>query len=128
MGWIESWKLRLRVLKRETYVLLLACRDIRTPWYAKLMATVVVAYAFSPIDLIPDFIPVLGLLDDLVLIPLGVLLVRRLVPVQVMDECRVQAESAFEHGKPVNWTAAVVIVVVWIVSGFLCYYAIQRFL
>ena len=128
MGWIESWKLRLRALKRETYVLLLACRDMRTPWYAKLMATVVVAYAFSPIDLIPDFIPVLGLLDDLVLIPLGVLLVRRLVPAQVMDDCRVRAESAFEQGKPVNWAAAVVIVVVWIASGFLCYHAIQGFL
>ena len=115
-------------IEEGTYVLLLACRDMRTPWYAKLMATVVVAYAFSPIDLIPDFIPVLGLLDDLVLIPLGVLLVRRLVPAQVMDECRVRAESAFEQWKPVNWTAAIVIVVVWIASGFLCYHAIQGFL
>ena len=121
MGWFSGWRVRLRSLKRDTYALLLACRDERTPWYAKLTAAVVVAYAFSPIDLIPDFIPVLGLLDDLVLIPLGVVLVRWMVPAVVMEECRVRAASAFETGKPVNWTAAVVIVTLWIALAYLSY-------
>jgi len=74
MGSWQGWTRRLKGLRQETYALLLACRDERTPWYAKLTAAVVVAYAFSPIDLIPDFIPVIGLLDDMVLVPLGVVL------------------------------------------------------
>ncbi|MBN9523588.1 DUF1232 domain-containing protein, partial [bacterium] len=78
-----TWRDRVRVLKRDAYALVLAYRDRRTPWYAKATALVVAAYAFSPIDLIPDFIPVLGLLDDLVLVPLGVVLVRRMVPADV---------------------------------------------
>ena len=119
MGWFRGWRERLRSLKRDTYALFLACRDKRTPWYAKLTAGVVVAYALSPIDLIPDFIPVIGLLDDMVLIPLGVVLVRWMVPAVVMEECRVRAESEFEQGKPVNWTAAVVIVVLWIGLAYL---------
>ena len=119
---------RLRALKQETYVLLLACRDERTPWYAKLTAAAVVAYAFSPIDLIPDFIPVLGLLDDLLLIPLGVVLVRSMVPPAVLDDCRVQAEAAFNNEKPVYWTAAVVIVVLWAAAAYLTYRLVQGWL
>ena len=87
---VGAWRGRLRALKREAYALFLACRDRRTPWYAKLAAGVVVAYAFSPIDLIPDFIPVLGLLDDLYLVPLGVVLARRLIPADVLADCRVR--------------------------------------
>jgi len=121
----EAWRDRLRALKRETYALLLACRDELTPWYVKLTAGLVVAYAFSPIDLIPDFIPVIGLLDDMVLVPLGVVLVRWMVPAQVMEDCRRRAESEFEQGKPVNWTAAVVIVVIWIVLAYLSYLIVR---
>ena len=128
MRWFGAWRDRLRQLKKETFVLFLACRDARTPWYAKVTAAVVVAYAFSPIDLIPDFIPVIGLLDDMVLIPLGVVLVRWMVPAQVMDDCRVSAESAFEQGKPVNWAAAVVIVVIWIVLLYLSYRVVREWL
>ena len=117
----ETWRGRLRALKRDSYALLLACRDERTPWYAKLTAAVVVAYAFSPIDLIPDFIPVLGLVDDLVLVPLGVLLVRSMVPADVMEECRDRAEAAFANEKPVFWAAAVVIVAMWAGLGYLAY-------
>ena len=83
-----SWKDRAKTLKRETFTLYLACRHPRVPWYAKLLALIVVAYALSPIDLIPDFIPVLGYLDDLVLIPLGLMLVIRLIPADVLAECR----------------------------------------
>ena len=118
---VESGRARLRAVKRDTYALLLACRDERTPWYAKLTAGVVVAYAFSPIDLIPDFIPVLGLLDDVLLVPLGVALVRSMVPADVMEECRVRAEAAFVNEKPAFWTAAVVIVAMWAGLGYLAY-------
>ena len=128
MGWIEKWKLRLRELKRETYALLLACRDERTPWYAKLMAAVVVAYAFSPIDLIPDFIPVLGLLDDMVLIPLGVVLVRWMIPLAVMEDCRRRAQEVIDQGKPINWIAAGAIIAVWLLLGWLAIHAVMSWL
>ena len=117
----EAWRGWLRALRRDTYALLLACRDRRTPWYAKLTAGVVVAYAFSPIDLIPDFIPVLGLLDDAVLIPLGVVLVRRMVPAEVMDDCRVRDDAATAGKKPAFRAAAVVVVALWVVLGYLAY-------
>jgi uncharacterized membrane protein YkvA (DUF1232 family) len=120
-GSTGTWRDRLRALKRDTYALVLAYRDRRTPWYAKLTALVVVAYAFSPIDLIPDFIPVLGLLDDLLLIPLGVVLVRRMVPTDVMEDCRVRADAAFENDKPVFWTAAVVVVILWAATAYFVY-------
>ena len=80
-----------RTIKREVVVLALAARDPRTPWYAKLLAAAIVAYALSPIDLIPDFIPVIGWLDDLVLMPLGLLLVIRLIPKPLMEEFRLRA-------------------------------------
>ena len=109
---IAGWRQRVRQLRRETYALYLAYRDPRVPWYAKLLAACVVAYAFSPIDLIPDFIPVLGTLDELVLIPLGIALSLKLIPPQVMAECRARAAAA--EGEPANWVAAAVIVAIWI--------------
>ncbi len=111
---IAAWKARARQLKIEVYVLYLASRDPRVPWYAKALAGCVVAYAFSPIDLIPDMVPVLGYLDDLVLIPLGVLAVRRMIPPLVLKDCRARASAIMAAGKPVSWTAAVVIVAIWI--------------
>ncbi len=122
---LGGWRGRLRALKRDTYALYLACRDARTPWYAKLTAAAVVAYAFSPIDLIPDFIPVLGLLDDLLLVPLGVKLVRWMVPADVMADCRVRAESEFADGKPVVWAAAAAVVVLWAAMAFVAYRVIR---
>lgn len=94
------------------YALYFACRDPRVPWYAKALAVSIVAYAFSPIDLIPDFIPVLGYLDELVLIPLGVLAVRRLVPDEVMAECRLRATQL--EAKPRSWVGAAAIIVIWL--------------
>ena len=87
-GFIQVWKQRARAFKREVRAVYLAMHDPRTPWYARLLAGAVVAYAFSPIDLIPDPIPVLGYLDDLVLLPLGIALALKLIPAQVMAECR----------------------------------------
>ena len=112
-----SWKGRARLLKVEVYALYLACKDPRVPWYAKALAGCVVAYAFSPIDLIPDPIPVIGQLDDLVLIPLGVLAVRRMIPEPVMAECRERAHIVMQQGKPVSRTAAVVIVALWALTA-----------
>ncbi len=112
-----TWKERARRLRMQTYALYLACKDPRVPWYAKALAACVVAYAFSPIDLIPDPIPVLGYLDDLVLIPLGVVLVIRMLPSSVVAECQEEARKAIEERTPTNWVAAGVIVAIWLVLG-----------
>src|SRR5262245_52694389 len=99
----QRWRSEARRIGRETYALYLACRDPRLPWYAKVFAAGVVAHAFNPIDLIPDFVPALGYIDDLVLMPLGVLAVRTLVPEHVMPECRTRAATAFRDGSQPAW-------------------------
>lgn len=111
---ITAWKQRARQLKTETYALYLACRDPRTPWYARLFAACVVGYAFSPIDLIPDPIPVLGYLDDLVLVPLGITLALKMIPAPVMADCRARAQAASDAGQPLGRVAAVVIIAIWL--------------
>lgn len=113
-SFLDVWKFHAHRLKTELYALYLAYKDPRTPWYARILAGVVVAYAFSPIDLIPDPIPILGYLDDLVLLPLGVFLALKLVPPLVMSESRVKAVEVIAQGKPVNKVAAGVIVLIWI--------------
>lgn len=115
----ERWKQKARQLKVEVYALYLAYRDPRVPWYARVFAACVVGYAFSPIDLIPDFIPVLGYLDDLILIPLGVALALKLIPPDVMAESRARAQEVMRAGKPVNRAAAVGIVLIWLVLAAL---------
>ena len=110
---------RARQLKAEVYALYLAYRDPRVPWYARLFAAGVVAYPFSPIDLIPDFIPVIGFLDDLILVPLGILLALRMIPPAVMAECRQRAAETLREGRPTNWFAAGVIIAIWIVLAAL---------
>ena len=106
---LKDWA---RVIKRDVHALYLASRDPRVPWYAKVLGLIVVAYALSPIDLIPDFIPVLGYLDDVILVPLGIALVVRLIPKDVMDEHRKIAAVAQE--RPVSLVAGAVIIVIWI--------------
>ena len=109
-----TWKEKARALKRETYAVYLACRDPRVPWYGRMLAACIVGYAFSPIDLIPDFVPVLGYLDDLILIPLGIALLLKIIPSEVIAECRERAAVAMAGGKPTNWIAAGIIVAIWI--------------
>ena len=116
---LDRWKQWARALKTEVYALYLAYRDPRVPWYARLFAACVVGYAFSPIDLIPDPIPVLGYLDDLVLVPLGVALTLRLIPAEVMAENRAKAEAIMRQGKPVNRVAAAVIIAIWLLLAAL---------
>ncbi len=107
---LKAWAAEL---KRDARALWLAYRDPRTPWYAKAVAAAVAVYAFSPIDLIPDFIPVLGYLDDLLLVPLGVALALRLVPAEVMAECRERADRELLE-KPRSMVGAVVVVAIWV--------------
>ncbi len=103
-----------RVIKRDVVALWIAARDPRVPWYAKAVAGAVAAYALSPIDLIPDFVPVLGYLDDLVIVPAGILLTVRLIPSDLMDEFR--AEAARREGRPTSRAAAVGVVMLWLAA------------
>jgi len=115
MGVMEKWKQRSQNVKVEIYALYLAYRDPGTPWYAKLLAAGLVAYAVSPIDLIPDFIPVLGILDDLVIVPLGAALAIKMVPKEVMAECREKARDAMgpTASKRTKCLVAATIIAVW---------------
>jgi len=114
---VESWKRKAKQLKKETYALYLAYKDPRTPWYAKVFLAFVIGYVFSPIDPIPDFIPVVGLLDEMVVVPVGVIIARKMIPEEVLDECREQA--ALQQDKPVNRAAGVVIVAIWLLLAAL---------
>jgi uncharacterized membrane protein YkvA (DUF1232 family) len=116
---MQTWKQRARQLKKETYAIYIACKDPRVPWYARVFAGFVVAYAFSPIDLIPDVIPILGYLDDLVLVPLGIILVLKMIPPAVLAECRDKAEALMGEGKPTSRIAAGIIVAIWLLLGIL---------
>ena len=121
-----AWTQRARLLKRETFTLYLVCRHPRVPWYAKFLALIVVGYALSPIDLIPDFIPVVGYLDDLILIPLGIMLVIRLVPADVVAECRARSEEIVGRVTRAGKIAAGVIVAIWILAAALVVWLILR--
>ena len=123
---IDLWRRRARRLKVEVYALYLAYRDPRVPVTARIFAACVVGYAFSPIDLIPDFIPVLGYLDDLVIVPLGIWLALRMIPRNVMAECRARAQDVMAQGKPVNRTAAAIVVAIWLLLAALAIALIIR--
>ena len=110
-GTLKDWA---RTISRDAHALYLAARDPRVPWYAKALALCVAGYALSPIDLIPDFIPVLGYLDDLIIVPLGILAVVKMVPPEIMAEHRAEASLATQ--RPVSRIAATVITIVWAIS------------
>lgn len=112
----QKLNLRARALKADLLALWFAYRDGRTPWYSKLWAVIVVGYAFSPIDLIPDFIPVLGYLDDIILLPMGIWVAVRLIPKDVLADSRRKAQVWLEQKKrkPKNRIAAVLIVLLWL--------------
>ena len=111
-----KWEKWVSVLKQDTYALYLASRDRRVPWAAKIVLIVVVAYALSPIDLIPDFIPVLGYLDDMILFPLGIALAIKLIPDEVWEECKAEARTRLNSNLPHSRVAAIVIVMVWLAT------------
>jgi len=105
-------RIQARRLKRDAYALYFVARDSRTPWYARALAAAVVTYALSPLDLIPDFIPVFGYLDDFVIVPLGVALVLRVMPPEVLAECRQRAEVAAQ--RPINRVGAALMIIAWL--------------
>lgn len=108
-------------IKKDISALFIALKKKETPWAAKLVAGIAVAYALSPIDFIPDFIPVLGYLDDLLILPLLITLAVELIPPEVMEMCRVEAEGLWENGKPKHWYYAIPILLVWILLvSFIC--------
>ncbi len=113
--YVKNWA---RKMKLDTTALWLAARDARTPLFAKLLALTIVAYALSPIDLIPDFIPVLGVLDDLLIVPLGIMLVLKLMPPALMAEFREKA--ALLSARPKNNYAAAAIIILWLLTAAIC--------
>ena len=111
---IDTWKQKAKQLKREIHAVYLAMKDPRTPWYARVLAAIIVGYAFSPIDLIPDPIPILGYLDDLILLPLGIILLVKIIPSQILVECRAKAAASADSKKPKNWVAGFIIIAIWV--------------
>ncbi|KJC56753.1 membrane protein [Bradyrhizobium sp. LTSPM299] len=122
---LSSLKEWARNLKRDSYALYLASRDPRVPWYAKALAVAIAAYALSPIDLIPDFIPVIGYLDDLILLPLGIWLAVSLVPPDVMAECRIRASVTLQ--RPASRAGMIAIILLWIAGAFALAWAISAY-
>ena len=114
VGWARR---KAAALRADTCALYLASRDPRVPWPAKALAALTVAYALSPVDLIPDVIPVLGVLDDLLLVPLGLALAIRLMPPAVMDEMRAEAARRFRHGSPRSRAGAALVVLIWLLAA-----------
>ena len=122
---MASLREKVRQLKTDTYALYLAYKDPRVPWYAKVFVAIVVAYALSPIDLIPDFIPVLGYLDDFIIIPAGFYLSLKMIPREVLEECREKAQSTPINDKT-KWFAALIIVLIWLLAAYLIFRFVLR--
>ncbi|HET7478698.1 MAG TPA: YkvA family protein [Rubrobacteraceae bacterium] len=122
---LDRLKRWARKLENEVYALYLAYKDPRVPWYARALAAVVVGYAFSPIDLIPDPIPVLGYLDDVILVPLGIALTIRLIPDEVLAECREKAKTM--QDRPVNRVAAAIVVAIWVLLVIAAFMLVRRY-
>lgn len=118
---IKNWA---RHLKQQLFTLYFAYKDHRVPWYAKVFAACVVAYAFSPIDLIPDFIPILGYLDDVIIVPLGIMLAFKMIPESVINDCKVKAEGMQKNNKPKNWIVGSLIILIWC---FIIFWLILKF-
>ena len=122
----SGWAARARKFRIDAHALYLACRDPRTPWYAKAVAALVVGYAISPLDLIPDPIPVIGHLDDALLVPLGVWVAAKLIPTEVLDDCR--SRAALQQNQPrVRWAVATIILI-WISAAALLAYLLYIYL
>lgn len=126
----DSWRTQALRLKREIAAISIAIRDPRTPWYARVLAAGIVAYALSPLDLIPDPIPVLGYLDDVILLPLAISLVIRLIPATVLADARHRAAALARSDEPrswLSWVGAGVIAVLWIVAVGILVFATVRY-
>jgi uncharacterized membrane protein YkvA (DUF1232 family) len=118
---MAGWKARAQILRRDAYALYLCSRHPGTPLYAKLFALIIAGYALSPIDLIPDFIPVIGYLDDLILIPAGMALLIRMVPGDVLRECRQKAQAVSSGKKFRSWAGAIAILCIWALAVYVTF-------
>ncbi|MDP4144918.1 MAG: YkvA family protein [Bacillota bacterium] len=114
---LSSLKQKSKKIKKDIGALYFAYKRPDVPLHAKLVLLLVVGYALSPIDLIPDFIPILGYMDDLILLPLGITLAIKLIPSHIMAECRQQSEEYFAKGKPKNWIAGGIIIFIWLLAA-----------
>jgi uncharacterized membrane protein YkvA (DUF1232 family) len=123
---MERAKQWARLVKRDTHAIYFAARDPRVPWYAKALAFCVAGYALSPIDLIPDFIPIVGYLDDVIIVPLGIVLIVKLIPPEIMAEHRSLAAAA--QDRPVSRSTAIVFVITWVVSALIAAWFCYQFL
>ncbi|CAN5137329.1 DUF1232 domain-containing protein [soil metagenome] len=123
---IQKLKDRAKALKTETYALCLASKDPRVPWYAKALLALVVAYALSPIDLIPDFIPVLGYLDDLIIVPAGLALVIKMLPPDILEDCRKRASEA-EQEKTKSLLGLCIVISIWLLITFAISWSVFRY-
>ncbi|TCP24840.1 uncharacterized protein DUF1232 [Scopulibacillus darangshiensis] len=110
----NNWKQKAKKLKSELYTLYLASKHYKTPWYCKALALLIIAYALSPIDLIPDFIPVLGYLDDVILLPLGIYFTFKWIPQEVIAECREQAKQKIPINTVTKWFIGTLIIIIWL--------------
>ena len=122
----QAWKRRARQLTAQTYTLYLAYRHSGTPWYAKVFDALVIGYIFSPIDPIPDFIPGVGLLDEMIIVLLGVVLARKMIPEEVFAECKEKAREVEGGKKPVSLVAAVAVVAIWLLCVALAAFLVLR--
>jgi len=125
---LNQLKLWAKKLKKQLFILYLAYKDERVSWYIKLFTACVVAYAFSPIDLIPDFIPVLGYIDDIIIVPLGIMLALKMLPISVIEDCTIKAEELIQNEKPQNWVAGSIIIVVWLLILMWSCFIVFKFL
>jgi uncharacterized membrane protein YkvA (DUF1232 family) len=123
---IKAWA---KSLKRDVMTLWFVLKHPQAPWYARALAALLTAYALSPIDLIPDFIPVLGYLDDLIIVPMGIWLLLKIIPAQVLDECRSQADEWFSQDKqkPRSWVGLTIILSLWGLAAWLTYSTVTDF-
>ena len=125
---INQLKQWAKKLKKQLFILYLAYKDERVSWYTKVFTACVVAYAFSPIDLIPDFIPVLGYIDDIIIVPLGVMLALKMLPISVIEDCTIKAEELIQNERPKNWIAGSIIIVVWLLILMWSCFIVFKFL
>ena len=114
MRLLEKLKTKAGRLKKEMLAISLALGNKRTPWYVKVLIGITISYALSPVDLIPDFIPVFGYLDDLILLPVLLSLILKLIPDDIMDECRNKVNSNYQLNEKIGWVAAVFIILIWV--------------
>ncbi len=115
---IRSWKAKSKQFRGEIYALYLASKHPKTPWYAKAFAVLIIGYVLSPIDFIPDFIPLVGYLDDLIIVFAGISLLIKMIPQEVLEECREKARSQPTGQKRSNWVAAAIIILIWLFAAY----------